>query len=70
MTSPQVPAAAREAGRLLDVPALAAWLGLTEGQVRHRVERNQIPVTRVGHRVMFDMVEINKWLKRKTEDAA
>ena len=70
MSSPVLPTEPHEAGRLLDTPGVAAWLGLTEKQVRKLVERRQIPVTRIGHRVFFDMVAIDKWLRRNTEAAA
>jgi len=60
-----------EAGRLLDVAGVAEWLGLTERQVRKLVENKQIPVTRISERrIRFDIVEIDRWLKRSTEAAA
>lgn len=58
------------AGRLLDIPQLAEYLGKKERSVKHLVETNQIPVTRLGRRVYFDVVAIERWLKRNTEDAA
>lgn len=53
-------------GRLLDVGQLAEYLGLTERQIRHMVETEQIPVTRFNRRVMFDVVAIDRWLARQT----
>lgn len=70
MQAPQHPTAPHEAGRLLDVPGVASWLGLSEKQVRKAVEHGHIPVTRIGRRVYFDIVEIDKWLRRNTERAA
>jgi excisionase family DNA binding protein len=70
MQAHQHPSRPTEAGRLLDTPALAAWLGLTERQIKWLVQQGQIPVTRIGRRVLFDMVEIDKWLSRNTERAA
>lgn len=56
-------------GRLLDVAGVAQWLGMTELQIRKLVERKQIPVTRIGERrIRFDIVEIDRWLKRSTEE--
>lgn len=70
MQAPTEPTPPQEAGRLLGVPEVAAWLGLSEKQIRAYVERGQIPVTRIGRRVFFDIVAIDKWLKRNTEAAA
>lgn len=70
MKAPSLPTAPQEAGRLLDVAGLADWLGLTHRQVRKLVEHRQIPVTRIGSRIRFDIVEIDRWLKRSTEAAA
>lgn len=70
MQAPENPTTPPEGGRLIDVAGVATWLGLTEKQVRKLVEHRQIPVTRIGRRVRFDIVEVDKWLRRSTERAA
>lgn len=59
-----------QTGRLLDLPQLAEYLGLTERTIKHLVQTKQIPVTRLGRRLWFDVAAINKWVVRNTEDAA
>lgn len=57
-------------GRLLDLPQLCDWLGLTERTVRNMAAKGSIPVTRLDGRLRFDVVAIEKWLRRNTQDAA
>ena len=64
------PPTSTAAGRLLDVPQLCDYLGLTERQVRHLVETGQIPVTRLDRRLRFDVVAIDRWIKKSTAGAA
>lgn len=63
--TPQAPTA-----RLIDSAELADWLGVSPRQVRRWVETGTIPVTRLDRRIRFDVVAIEKWIKRNTEDAA
>lgn len=56
--------------RLIDSVELADWLGVSPRQVRRWVEAGTIPVTRLDRRIRFDVVAIEKWLRRNTEDAA
>jgi len=63
--TPQAPTA-----RLIGSAELADWLGVSPRQVRRWVETGTIPVTRLDRRIRFDVVAIEKWLKRNTEDAA
>jgi excisionase family DNA binding protein len=50
-------------GQLLDVPAAAARLGLSEAALRKAVERGTVPCVRIGRRVRFSMRELHAWLK-------
>lgn len=63
--TPKVPTA-----RLIDSVELADWLGVSPRQVRKWVDTGTIPVTRLDRRVRFDVVAIEKWLKRQTAGAA
>lgn len=39
-------------GDLLDIPAMATWLGMSEEWVRLRVKRREIPFHRIGKRAV------------------
>lgn len=69
MQGPHITANAPTA-RLIDSVELADWLGVSPRQVRRWVEAGTIPVTRLDRRIRFDVVAIEKWLRRNTEDAA
>jgi excisionase family DNA binding protein len=57
MTSTQLP-------NLLDIPALAEHLGVTERHVRRLVFERRIPFIKVGRLVRFDPAEIAAWIDR------
>ena len=52
-----------ELPHLLDVPGLAAHLGVTERHVRRLIDERRIPYLRWGHRIRFDPDEIARWLE-------
>lgn len=56
-------------GRLLDKAELAAYLGVSERTVLNWVDNDAIPVVRVDRRLRFDLVAIDKWLRRHTTTA-
>jgi excisionase family DNA binding protein len=66
MDSRPVTAVPADTGRLLDVAGIAAYLGLSERQIRGLVESAEIPVTRFGRRLWFDVVTIDRWVARCT----
>ncbi len=47
--------------RYLDVPGVAAFLGLTEHSIRKYVQRGMIPHRKLGGKLMFDPAEIERW---------
>lgn len=47
---------------LIDVPALAVELGVTERFVRRLVAEDRVPFLKVGKFVRFDPREIEKWV--------
>lgn len=55
--------------QLLDAPALAAQLSVTERHVRRLVAERRIPYVKVGRFVRFDPSEIERWLERARVDA-
>jgi excisionase family DNA binding protein len=64
------------ADEVMDYKALAAWLKLAEGTLRHYVMEGRLPFIKIGSHVRFLKPEIEKWLlernrrpagKRRTE---
>lgn len=57
--------------RLFDIPAAAAYLGMTAEALRKKVERRQIPFVRIGKRaVRLDRRELDRWIDDHTVEAA
>jgi|FreactcultureFD7_1027221.scaffolds.fasta_scaffold10565_4 excisionase family DNA binding protein len=52
--------------RLLDLDGLCAYLGVSERYARRLVAEDRIPVTRIGRKLWFDHVEIDRWIVRST----
>lgn len=48
--------------RLLDIPAVAEHLGISERHVRRLVADRRIPYLKVGGLVRFDPADIQDWL--------
>lgn len=48
--------------RLLDVTAVAEFLGVNTRHIRRLVLERRIPFIKWGHLVRFDPVEIRKWI--------
>jgi excisionase family DNA binding protein len=53
-----------EPGRLLDLEQVAQFLGVSKQTVYSWVQQDRIPVVRIDRRLRFDIVEIDKWLRR------
>ena len=49
---------------LMDLPALAARLGVNHRYVRRLVAERRIPFLKFGHLLRFDPDEIEAWLDR------
>ena len=49
---------------LMDLPALAARLGVNQRHVRRLVAERRIPFLKWGHLLRFDPAEIDAWLDR------
>ena len=47
---------------LIDVHALAEFLGVGERYVRRVVAERQVPTVKLGRLVRFDLAEIRRWL--------
>ena len=48
---------------LIDLPAVAEMLGVTERHVRRLVAERRIPFYKWGHFLRFDPVEIREWIQ-------
>ena len=53
-------------GRLMDLRQCAAYTGLSERRIYELVAKGAIPVTRIDGRLRFDIVAIDKWIRRHT----
>ncbi len=47
---------------LVDLPAVAEYLGVTERHVRRLVAERRIPYYKWGHLLRFDPVEVEAWV--------
>lgn len=54
---------------LYGVPAMAAYLGLSEKQLRHRIEAGSIPSFKIGGTVCARRSSINEWLAEQEAKA-
>ena len=50
-------------GALLDIAQGAEFLGITQRALRARVARHQVPFRKMGGRVVFVRVELEKWIE-------
>jgi excisionase family DNA binding protein len=52
--------------RYLDVHAAAAYLGTTEKAIRYKLEARRLPFSRIGKRIVFDRLELDKFLAKNS----
>ena len=51
-----------EVKKLCGIKEISNYLDLSESMIRKMVRENSIPFFRLGNRLKFDLLEINKWL--------
>jgi excisionase family DNA binding protein len=56
--------------KLLDIPAAAERLGITERHVRELIYRKRIPYLKVGRLVRFDPADLDTWVEASKVPAA
>ena len=56
-------------GQLLDVPAAAEWLGVTERWVRRAVAERRISFVKVGRHVRFEPEAISRYIEHQRKAA-
>ena len=54
--------------RLVDLPAVAGYLGVTERHVRRLVAEKRVPFYKWGHLLRFDLAEVDAWLSTHRVD--
>ena len=52
---------------ICNIKDLSLYLKVSTSEVRKLVREKKIPNFRIGNRIMFDIVEINKWLEKLAE---
>jgi excisionase family DNA binding protein len=57
-------------GKLIDVPTLAGWLGISVRHVRRLVAEKRIPYIKVGYFVRFDTEQVRYWLDGHSHQAS
>jgi excisionase family DNA binding protein len=58
-------ASSTERSRLLDIEALASWLGTTPRHIRRLVTERRVPFVKVGHFIRFDPRDIACWIEEQ-----
>lgn len=56
-------------GGLLDIPAAAERLGVTQRWIRRAVAERRITFVKVGRNVRFEPEEINRYIERQRKPA-
>ncbi len=51
--------------KICGIKELMGYLNMSESGIRELVRRKEIPFFRIGTRIKFDLVEINKWIEEK-----
>jgi len=54
--------------KICGIKELMGYLNMSESGIRELVRRKEIPFFRIGTRIKFDLVEINKWIEEKKEE--
>lgn len=49
----------------MTTPELAEYLAVSEDAIRNWVKKGEIPFSKLGRALRFDLLEIEKWLKTK-----
>ena len=52
---------------ICNINDLSSYLKISKSGIRKLVREKKIPNFRLGNRIMFDLVEINKWVEKLAE---
>ena len=56
--------------RQLKVQEAAAYIGISDRNLRTLIAERRIPVVRIGGRIVLRLVDVDRWLASKLEDVA
>lgn len=52
---------------ICDIKGLSSYLKISISEIRKLVREKKIPNFRLGNRIMFDLIEVNKWVEKLAE---
>jgi len=52
---------------ICNIKDLSNYLKISISEIRKLVREKKIPNFRLGNRIMFDLIEINKWVEKLSE---
>ena len=52
---------------ICNINDLSSYLKISKSGIRKLVREKKIPNFRLGNRMMFDLVEVNKWIEKLTK---
>lgn len=52
---------------ICDIKDLSNYLKISVSEIRKLVREKKIPNFRLGNRIKFDLVEVNKWVEKSAE---
>lgn len=52
---------------ICNINDLSSYLKISKSGIRKLVREKKIPNFRLGNRIMFDLVEVNKWIEKLTK---
>ena len=52
---------------ICNIKDLSSYLKISISEIRMLVKQKRIPNFRLGNRIMFDLVEVNKWVEKLAE---
>lgn len=52
---------------ICDIKGLSTYLKISISEIRKLVREKKIPNFRLGNKIMFDLIEVNKWVEKLAE---
>lgn len=52
---------------ICDIKDLSTYLKISISEIRKLVREKRIPNFRLGNKIMFDLLEVNKWIEKLAE---
>ena len=51
--------------RLLNIKEVSEYLGISQKGLYNMIYRREIPFIKIGGRVRFDIIDLDKWIERQ-----